>query len=106
MAFSSSSLGLPREQNSSQGDLGLVRAPKKSKVDTGDTKKPARCLNWKSLNAGLLGPGIAEGRFGWVIGSFWVDRSSGAPVSFWTMVRKVAGSAWTKVVLGEDGSDP
>ncbi|KAF2301378.1 hypothetical protein GH714_023438 [Hevea brasiliensis] len=36
MALSSSSLGLPREQNSSQGDLGLVRAPKKSKVDTGD----------------------------------------------------------------------
>lgn len=37
-------------------------------------------------------------------GSFWADESSGAPVSFWTTALKVAGSAWTYVVLGETGS--
>ena len=56
---------------------------------------------------GFLGPiSVAERWWGlWLRGSFWADGSSGAPVSFWTTARKVDGSAWTKVVLGEVGSD-
>lgn len=71
------------------------------------------CLRSWSLKAGLRGPisdwvvglGLVK-REGRLSGSFWAEGSSGAPVSFWTTARKVDGSAWTKVVVGETGSDP
>lgn len=39
-------------------------------------------------------------------GSLGAEGSSVAPVSLWTMARKLEGSACTNVVWGDVGSDP